>query len=70
MIYFVYDFSSFSHCLGMFILFSHFDICSIKAPIICGREPNATEEERKLGVERSAELSAKVNQVTLRLPLW
>ena len=37
--------------------------CSKKAPIICGREPNAAEEERKLGVERSAELSANVNQV-------
>ncbi|EXC17352.1 DNA repair protein rhp54 [Morus notabilis] len=37
-----------------------------EAPIICGREPNATEEERKLGVERSAELSAKVNQFILR----
>lgn len=32
-------------------------------PIICGREPTATAEERKLGTERSAELSAKVNQV-------
>lgn len=35
----------------------------MKAPIICGREPTATEEEKKLGAERSAELSAKVNQV-------
>ncbi|KAF8405045.1 hypothetical protein HHK36_009942 [Tetracentron sinense] len=35
-------------------------------PIICGREPTATEEERKLGVERCAELSAKVNQFILR----
>ncbi|GFY90011.1 DNA repair/recombination protein [Actinidia rufa] len=34
-----------------------------EAPIICGREPTATEEEKKLGAERSAELSAKVNQV-------
>ncbi|KAH9656079.1 protein CHROMATIN REMODELING 25 [Citrus sinensis] len=31
--------------------------------IICGREPTATEEEKKLGIERSSELSAKVNQV-------
>ena len=35
----------------------------MKAPIICGREPNASVEEKKLGAERSAELSAKVNQV-------
>ncbi|KAK4487322.1 hypothetical protein RD792_006064 [Penstemon davidsonii] len=32
-------------------------------PIISGREPTATEEEKRLGLERSAELSAKVNQV-------
>ncbi|MED6217763.1 DNA-dependent ATPase protein rad54 [Stylosanthes scabra] len=37
-----------------------------EAPIICGREPNATTEEKKLGAERSAELSAKVNQFILR----
>ncbi|KAM1382281.1 hypothetical protein ACFX2F_034762 [Malus domestica] len=37
-----------------------------EAPIICGREPNASEEERKLSVERSAELSGKVNQFILR----
>ncbi|KAA8545882.1 hypothetical protein F0562_020667 [Nyssa sinensis] len=37
-----------------------------ETPIICGREPTATEEEKKLGVERSAELSAKVNQFILR----
>ena len=36
-----------------------------KTPIIFGREPTATEEEKKLGTERSAELSAKVNQVIL-----
>ncbi|XP_027105933.1 protein CHROMATIN REMODELING 25 [Coffea arabica] len=35
-------------------------------PIICGREPTATEEEKKLGSERSAELSARVNQFILR----
>ncbi|XP_051135736.1 protein CHROMATIN REMODELING 25 isoform X2 [Andrographis paniculata] len=35
-------------------------------PIICGREPTSTEEEKKLGSERSAELSAKVNQFILR----
>ncbi|CAK9143929.1 unnamed protein product [Ilex paraguariensis] len=34
-----------------------------ETPIICGREPTATAEEKKLGAERSAELSAKVNQV-------
>ncbi|OVA15799.1 SNF2-related [Macleaya cordata] len=37
-----------------------------ETPIICGREPTATEEERNVGVERSAELSAKVNQFILR----
>ncbi|XP_074571282.1 DNA repair and recombination protein RAD54 [Curcuma longa] len=37
-----------------------------EAPIISGREPTATLEERKLGIERSAELSAKVNQFILR----
>ncbi|KAF9618074.1 hypothetical protein IFM89_000025 [Coptis chinensis] len=33
-----------------------------KAPIVSGREPTASEDERKLGVERSKELSGKVNQ--------
>ncbi|KAL6218807.1 hypothetical protein ACLB2K_012016 [Fragaria x ananassa] len=37
-----------------------------EAPIICGREPNACEEERNLGLERSSELSATVNQFILR----
>jgi len=37
-----------------------------EAPIICGREPNASAEEKKLGSDRSAELSAKVNQFILR----
>ncbi|XP_057964453.1 protein CHROMATIN REMODELING 25 isoform X2 [Malania oleifera] len=37
-----------------------------EAPIICGREPTASEEEKQLGVERSSELSAKVNQFILR----
>jgi hypothetical protein len=37
----------------------------MKAPIICGREPNASAEEKKLGSERSAELSAKVNQASI-----
>lgn len=37
-----------------------------EAPIICGREPTATAEEKKLGSERSGELSAKVNQFILR----
>ncbi|KAG6482364.1 hypothetical protein ZIOFF_058995 [Zingiber officinale] len=37
-----------------------------EAPIISGREPTATLGERKLGIERSAELSAKVNQFILR----
>ncbi|GER56642.1 DNA repair and recombination protein RAD54 [Striga asiatica] len=35
-------------------------------PIVCGREPTATIEEKRLGSERSAELSAKVNQFILR----
>ncbi|KAL1801897.1 hypothetical protein ACET3Z_030544 [Daucus carota] len=37
-----------------------------QTPIICGREPSATEDEKTLGIERSAELSAKVNQFILR----
>lgn len=40
-------------------------ITFIKTSIICGREPTATEEEKKLGIERSSELSAQVNQVIL-----
>jgi len=35
----------------------------LKAPIIRGREPAATDEEKKIGAERSAELSVNVNQV-------
>lgn len=35
----------------------------MKAPIICGREPAATAEEKKLGAEQSAELSVNVNRV-------
>ncbi|CAI9104342.1 OLC1v1002990C1 [Oldenlandia corymbosa var. corymbosa] len=37
-----------------------------ETPIICGREPSASEEEKKLGSERSSELSTKVNQFILR----
>ncbi|CAN1133476.1 Protein CHROMATIN REMODELING 25 [Linum perenne] len=37
-----------------------------EAPIISGREPTATDDEMNLGNERSAELSAKVNQFILR----
>ncbi|KAK1263585.1 DNA repair and recombination protein RAD54 [Acorus gramineus] len=37
-----------------------------EAPIICGREPLATVEEKQLSAERSAELSTKVNQFILR----
>ncbi|OMO63212.1 SNF2-related protein [Corchorus olitorius] len=37
-----------------------------ETPIICGREPTASEEEKKLAAERSSELSAKVNQFILR----
>lgn len=36
-----------------------------KAPIICGREPTATEDEKNLAADRSAELSSKVNQVSI-----
>ncbi|CAH9100397.1 unnamed protein product [Cuscuta europaea] len=35
-------------------------------PIVCGREPSATEEEKRLSTERSTELSTKVNQFILR----
>ncbi|KAH7446143.1 hypothetical protein KP509_01G041300 [Ceratopteris richardii] len=37
-----------------------------EAPIIVGREPDASEEEKCLAVERSAELSHIVNQFILR----
>lgn len=37
----------------------------MQTPIICGREPNATDEDNKRGADRSAELSAKVNQVSV-----
>ncbi|ESQ47978.1 hypothetical protein EUTSA_v10020013mg [Eutrema salsugineum] len=37
-----------------------------EAPIICGREPTATDEEKNLAADRSAELSSKVNQFILR----
>ncbi|KAI4318616.1 hypothetical protein MLD38_032295 [Melastoma candidum] len=37
-----------------------------ETPIVCGREPTASEEEKMLGTMRSAELSAKVNQFILR----
>lgn len=37
----------------------------MKTPIICGREPTSSEEEKKLAAERSSELSAIVNQVIL-----
>ncbi|XP_054787444.1 protein CHROMATIN REMODELING 25 [Prosopis cineraria] len=37
-----------------------------EGPIICGREPTASADEKKLGADRSAELSAKVNQFILR----
>ncbi|KAB1993614.1 hypothetical protein ES319_D13G042800v1 [Gossypium barbadense] len=37
-----------------------------ETPIICGREPTSSEEEKKLAAERSSELSAIVNQFILR----
>eukprot|EP00898_Chlorokybus_atmophyticus_P001537 jgi/Chlat1/2384/Chrsp17S02818 len=37
-----------------------------EAPILNGREPDASEAERHLGAERSAELSEQVNQFILR----
>jgi hypothetical protein len=52
--------------LILIVAYLHF---IIKAPIICGREPAATAEEKKLGAERTAELSAKVNQVIFFLGL-
>uniref|UniRef100_A0A1J3I9M8 Protein CHROMATIN REMODELING 25 n=2 Tax=Noccaea caerulescens TaxID=107243 RepID=A0A1J3I9M8_NOCCA len=48
--------------LGDAVHFRHY----YEAPIICGREPTATEEEKNLAAERSAELSSKVNQFILR----
>lgn len=36
-----------------------------KAPILSGREPIATDEEKKIGFSRSEELSAIVNQVCI-----
>lgn len=55
------------HFLLHFVNVSLSCVCTLiaitKTPIVCGREPTATEEEKKLGIERSAELSAKVNQV-------
>ncbi|KAF9621104.1 hypothetical protein IFM89_016538 [Coptis chinensis] len=36
----------------------------LEAPIVSGREPTASEDERKLGVERSGELSGKANHVS------
>jgi len=41
----------------------------LKAPIICGREPAATVEEKKIGAERSAELSVNVNRVMCAIPI-
>ncbi|KZV55670.1 hypothetical protein F511_24347 [Dorcoceras hygrometricum] len=43
-----------------------FSVYCPKMPIVSGREPTATEEEKKLGLQRSAELSTKVNQFILR----
>ncbi|KAF3681227.1 Protein CHROMATIN REMODELING 25 [Capsicum annuum] len=40
-----------------------------ETPIICGREPTATKEEKKLGSDRSAELSSKVNQASFPLKI-
>lgn len=36
-------------------------------PILNGREPDASDDARTLSVERSAELSDKVNQVIISL---
>ncbi|KAF9601207.1 hypothetical protein IFM89_017392, partial [Coptis chinensis] len=35
-----------------------------QAPIVSGREPTTSKDERKLGVERSGELSEKFNRVS------
>ncbi|GLT98291.1 hypothetical protein SLE2022_158020 [Rubroshorea leprosula] len=48
--------------LGDAAYFRHY----YETPIICGREPTASEEEKKLAAERSSELSAKINQFILR----
>ncbi|CAI5958852.1 unnamed protein product, partial [Closterium sp. NIES-65] len=45
---------------------SHHPWWHAQAPILAGREPHASEEERALGAERSAELSDRVNQFILR----
>lgn len=37
-----------------------------EAPILQGREPNSTADQAQLGLERSEELSAKVNHFILR----
>ncbi|CAO2815176.1 unnamed protein product [Amaranthus hypochondriacus] len=37
-----------------------------QAPIVNGREPTATDEEKNVGLSRSEELSSKVNQFILR----
>lgn len=57
-------FSIFWHLFWIWYV-SYHEIKFIKTPIICGREPTAAEEEKKLGAERSAELSSTVNQVIL-----
>ncbi|KAF9604501.1 hypothetical protein IFM89_007511 [Coptis chinensis] len=43
-----------------------YESASSKAPIVSGREHTTSADERKLGVERSGELSGKVNQFILR----
>ncbi|KAF9594213.1 hypothetical protein IFM89_028870 [Coptis chinensis] len=43
-----------------------YESASSKAPIVSGRETTTSEDERKLGIERSGELSGKVNQFILR----
>lgn len=48
--------------LGDIFSFWHY----YEVPIICGRKPTASEEEKNLGCERSSKLSAIVNQFILR----
>lgn len=47
-----------------FHIFTDEDVYVYQNPILTGREPDATDEARALSIERSAELSEKVNQVS------
>lgn len=59
-----------SFSLYLFISVSLEDLTEIifvfQNPILTGREPDATDEARAVSIERSAELSEKVNQVFIQ----